>query len=110
MPAGAPLGNKNAAKKRLPWQQALKRALTRYAADNGEERPSYRKGLDRVAKQVVEDAIAGNKDAWQEIANRLEGKPGQTVVLEGSPTNPLFPDNVNVNVVRPEKRSDPTDD
>ena len=28
----------------------------------------------------------------------------------GDQDNPLFPSDVNVNVVRPEKRSDPTDD
>ena len=87
--AGAPKGNKNAAKKRLPWQQALKRSLTRYAAENGEESPNYRRGLDKIADQVVKDAVDGNKDAWQEIANRLEGKPGQTVTLEGNEDKPV---------------------
>ena len=87
--AGAPLGNKNGAKKRLPWQQALKRALTRYAADDGEEKPNYRRGLDRVAKQVVQQAVAGEKDAWQEIANRLEGKPGQAIEITGAAGGPI---------------------
>ena len=78
--AGAPKGNKNAAKKRLPWQQALKRSLTRYAAKHGEKSPNYRRGLDKVADQVVQDAVEGNKDAWMEIANRLEGKPAQEIL------------------------------
>ena len=87
--AGAPKGNKNAAKKRLPWQQALKRSLTRYAAKHGEKSPNYRRGLDKVADQVVQDAVEGNKDAWMEIANRLEGKPAQSVTLRGDEDNPI---------------------
>jgi hypothetical protein len=87
--AGAPKGNKNAAKKRLPWSQALKRSLTRLAADNGEQSPNYRRGLDKVADAVVRDAADGNKDAWMELGNRLEGKPGQTVILQGDEDNPV---------------------
>jgi hypothetical protein len=61
MNRGAQPGNKNAAKKRLPWQQALKRQLTRLAADEGEKKPNYRRGLDRVAKKVVDQAaVDGN--------------------------------------------------
>lgn len=86
---GAPLGNKNGAKKRLPWQQALKRSLTRLAAKEGEEKPNFRRGLDRIADAVVRDAKEGNKDAWMEIANRIEGKPGQTVTLVGDEENPI---------------------
>ena len=87
--AGAPFGNKNSAKKRLPWSQALKRSLTRLAAANGEDSPNYRRGLDKVADAVVADAAAGNKDAWMELGNRLEGKPGQTVILQGDEDKPL---------------------
>jgi hypothetical protein len=86
---GAPLGNKNGAKKRLPWQQALKRALTKLAADDGEDKPNYRRGLDRVAKQVVKQAVDGNKEAWQEIANRIEGKPSQALEISGPDGEPL---------------------
>jgi hypothetical protein len=87
--AGAPLGNKNAAKKRLPWQQALKRSLTRLSAKEGDEGPRYRKGLDRIADQVVKQALDGNKDAWMEIANRVEGKPGQSIEITGDPKKPI---------------------
>ena len=86
---GAQLGNKNAAKKRLPWSQALKRSLTRLAEKNGEDSPNYRRGLDKVADAVVKDAVDGNKDAWMELGNRLEGKPGQTVELVGDPDRPI---------------------
>ncbi len=86
---GAPIGNKNGAKKRLPWQQALKRALTKLAAEDGEDKPNYRRGLDRVAKSVVAQAADGNKDAWQEIANRIDGKPVQGIELGGPDGEPL---------------------
>jgi hypothetical protein len=86
---GAPLGNKNGAKKRLPWQQALKRSLTRLSDKEGDESPRYRKGLDRLADKVVAQALEGNKDAWQEVANRLEGKPGQNIEISGNPDKPL---------------------
>jgi len=82
--AGAPKGNKNAAKKRLPWSQALKRSLTRLADSEGESSPNYRKGLDRVADAVVRDAALGNKDAWMELGNRLEGKPSQSIDLDAN--------------------------
>jgi len=98
--AGAPLGNKNGAKKRLPWSQSLKRALTRYAAEHGEDSPNYRRGLDRVANEVVRQAVEGNKDAWQEIANRIEGKPVQGMELSGEVSH-NFPTDINVNAVGP---------
>ena len=87
--SGAQPGNKNSAKKRLPWSQSLKRSLTRLAAENGEDSPNYRKGLDKVADAVVRDAVDGNKDAWMELGNRLEGKPGQTVELVGDADRPI---------------------
>ena len=86
---GAPFGNKNSAKKRLPWSQALKRSLTRLAADNGESSPNYRRGLDKVADAVVRDAAEGNKDAWMELGNRLEGRPGQSIDISGEISIPL---------------------
>jgi len=86
---GAQPGNKNAAKKRLPWSQALKRALTKLAAEEGEDKPNYRRGLDRVARQVVKQASDGNKEAWQEIANRVEGKPSQAVEVSGPEGGPI---------------------
>jgi len=82
--AGAPKGNKNAAKKRLPWQQALKRALTRYADGEGEKRPNFRRGLDRVADAVVKAAVGNDTAAWKEIGDRLEGKPSQSIDLDAT--------------------------
>ncbi len=87
--AGAPLGNKNGAKKRLPWSQALKRSLTRLSENEGEKKPNYRRGLDRIADNVVRQANEGNKDAWQEIANRFEGRPAVAVTISGDENKPL---------------------
>ena len=101
--SGGQPGNKNAAKKRLPWSQSLKRALTRLAAKEGEESPNYRRGLDKMADQVVKDAVSGNKDAWQEIANRIEGKPAQSVTISGDEDNPVYV-NLPMNYVDPKPR------
>ena len=76
--AGAPQGNQNA-KKAKRWEGALTRALARVSEGAGVE-----SGLDKVADQVVSAALAGDKDAWQEIANRLDGKPAQAIIGDAS--------------------------
>lgn len=72
---GAPLGNTNAARPKL-WRRALERALIRVSGSDVD----IDKGLDRIADMVVKLALEGDKDAWQEIGNRLDGKPVQAVV------------------------------
>lgn len=69
----APVGNQNAKKAKL-WEQALKRALAR--AVNA----TVDAGLDKVADTVVAQAFEGNKDAWQEIGNRIDGKVPQAII------------------------------
>jgi len=86
--AGAPKRNGNA-HKGAQWKQALKRALTRVAADNGDKKPNYRRGMDLVANTVVRDAIGGNPTAWQEIGVRIDGKPGQAIELSGPDGGPI---------------------
>jgi len=83
MPGGAPKGSKNAFKGN-EWSKSLKRAMARYAASEGEDQVSWRKGLDKAADKVVAAACEGQKDAWQEIANRIEGKPRQGVDLDAN--------------------------
>lgn len=73
--AGAPAGNRNAAKAKR-WERALRKALT----DVGDG--SLDAGLDKVATVVVAAAIAGEREAWTEIANRLDGKPTEHVRLD----------------------------
>ena len=84
--AGAPVGNKNAAKAKR-WQDALNRALARYA--NAEAKIEAGQALDKIAEQVVSKAIAGDKDSIVEIGNRLDGKPAQAVTVLGDEDAPL---------------------
>jgi hypothetical protein len=77
--AGAPLGNTNGAKAKR-WQKALERALAREFGEVDE-------GLTRIAAQVVNAAAKGDKDAWKEIGDRIDGKPAQTIA--GDSDNPL---------------------
>lgn len=83
MSAGAPIGNQNARKAKR-WENALTRALARVAEGQG-----FEAGLDRVADQVVAAALNGDKDAWTEVANRLDGKPAQAVI-GGSDDDPAI--------------------
>lgn len=71
---GAPIGNQNGAKAKR-WQKALERGLARFAEGTVDD------GLDRVADQVVAAAARGDKDAWKEIGDRLDGKPAQAVTV-----------------------------
>lgn len=65
------------------WRKALERALAR--AVNGE----IDNGLDRVADAVVAAAMGGDKDAWREIGDRMDGKPGHSVTVGGEAGAPL---------------------
>ena len=49
----------------------------------------YRLTLTRVAEQVVEEALAGDRDAWKEIGDRMDGKPAQAIVGGSEEDNPL---------------------
>lgn len=69
----APLGNTNAVKSK-PWQGALKRALARAGAGEIDT------GLNAIAEKVVEAAMDGDRDAWREIAERLDGKTPQAII------------------------------
>jgi len=76
----APIGNTNAAKAKR-WQKALERALARRFGDVDE-------GLTEIAAMVVNAAAdKGDRDAWREIGDRIDGKPAQTI--QGDAENPL---------------------
>lgn len=79
---GAPIGNQNAAKAK-EWELALKRAMARKA--NGD----FRGTLDEIAAVVVDAALMGEKDAWREVADRMDGKPAQGMTVSGDPEKPL---------------------
>ena len=73
----APKGNNYAAKDK-EWRAALKRALSRSSNLNAAA------GLDKLADKVVREALDGCQWAVQEIGNRIDGKPHQSVELSGT--------------------------
>lgn len=98
---GAPEGNTNA-KRGSQFRQAIQWALDHFDDQEHPLGKSVRKGmaLRAIALRAVEDAIAGDKDARKEIADRLDGKPLQTiggtgengeltVIVKGSDANVL---------------------
>lgn len=78
---GAPKGNKNN-KKGTDWTKALRQALDEYK----DHEVRCGGALLAIAKTVVKQAIAGNKDAYQEIANRLDGKAKEYVEIDATHT------------------------
>jgi hypothetical protein len=78
---GAPVGNQNAKKNRR-WASALVRAVGRLPTDDGTV-SCIDKGLDKLADKVVRAALAGDQWAIGEIANRMDGKPAQSLTVSG---------------------------
>jgi hypothetical protein len=72
----APVGNSNA-KKGREWFDALRKECVQ------------RKALEALATKVVDLALAGERWAVEEVANRFDGKPAQSVTVAGDPDNPL---------------------
>ena len=68
----APEGNKNYIKGKR-WQKALEKALARIGEGDIDI------GLAKIADTVITAAAAGDKDAWKDIADRLDGKPAQAI-------------------------------
>ena len=87
---GAQPGNQNAIKNR-PWRLAIDRALEQ------KSRVDQIDALTVIAEKVVAAAIAGPSyqkgDPWAgavaELADRLDGKPAQSVTLAGDTDAPL---------------------
>ena len=100
--AGAPIGNKNATKAK-PWRDALDKAIKQYENNTGPDPIKRGQVLSRIAKKVIENAMAGDKDAWQEIGNRLDGRPAQSVTVMGDEDNPISV-NLPMNYVDPKPR------
>jgi hypothetical protein len=74
---GGQPGNDNGSKNK-PWADALRKAMVQYEDD----KTKRGEAMAAIAKTVVQRAIIGDKDAWQEIGNRLDGKPHQTIAAE----------------------------
>ena len=63
---------------RQQFRQALKRVLTRSSEQD------VTAGLERIAKKLLQAANKGEQWAILEIANRIDGKPAQTVDMTHS--------------------------
>lgn len=74
----APRGNRNAAKAK-EWEAAIRHELENF------ESSSIKRGqaLRAIAKNVVELATKGDWRAVEEVANRIDGKPSQSVDVTG---------------------------
>lgn len=68
----AAVGN-NYAGKAKRWQKSLERALARLGDGDIDA------GLNPIADKVVAAAMAGDRDAWREIGDRLDGRPAQAI-------------------------------
>lgn len=102
---GAPVGNQNRSKHRR-WRDALERSLARLAdavdEENYELERGIMRGLDLVADRVVQQACDGQKDAWLEIANRLDGRPVQALAVEDETDDTALPTRIELRVIRPQ--------
>lgn len=75
----APIGNSNASKSK-PWGDAIRRAIARHDADKLEDLQF----LNKLADQLLTDCLNGEKDARDELTNRLDGKVAQAINVGGS--------------------------
>jgi hypothetical protein len=75
-------GNQYSAKGK-EWAQSLQRAMARRAEGD------FRVTLAEIADVVVGKALDGDKDAWREIADRMDGKTAQAVTVGGDAENPI---------------------
>ena len=91
MSAGAPLGNKNAAKSRMFYDK-LRLVLT--------QEPHR---LRQIAEQLVSKAEAGEPWAIKEIMDRMDGKAHQAVSVENADGTPLL-SGIQVTFIKPEEK------
>jgi hypothetical protein len=75
--AGAPIGNKNAAKAK-EFETALRRALCQY--EKGEVEAGH--ALRKIADKLVDLALDGSPWAIQMVSDRLDGKPQASVTQD----------------------------
>lgn len=71
---GAPRGNQNAAKAKV-WSAAIERALERRTVS----RTDGLKEIDALADLLIVMCWEKDLAAFQELGNRLEGKPAQAI-------------------------------
>ena len=92
MSAGAPLGNKNAAKSRMFYDK-LRLVLT--------QEPHR---LRQIAEQLVSKAEEGEPWAIKEIMDRMDGKAHQAVSVENADGTPLL-SGIQVTFIKPEEKA-----
>lgn len=81
MPGGAPKGNKNASSK--PFHEAIQRALKKRS------RVDQAEALLKVANELIDKAESGDMDAIKVLADRVDGRPAQSINVGGQPDNPI---------------------
>jgi hypothetical protein len=74
--AGAPLGNKNAAKAKV-WHAAIMRALDKRGSGD------RMAALDELAGKLLDLVATGDLQALKEFGDRLDGKPAQAIIGGG---------------------------
>ena len=103
---GAPKGNTNA-RSGTEWRQAIKRALTRLAEASGDERPTFRAGLDAIADELVKAAASGERWAVEQVGDRADGKAHQSLGITESDEEGRLADVDDAwNMIYPEKRDE----
>ena len=80
----APIGNNNASKSK-PWADAIRRAIARHDANAPEDLHF----LNKLADQLLVDCLNKEKDARDELTNRLDGKVAQSVTVAGDDEKPM---------------------
>lgn len=76
MSVGAPKGNNNAVKGKR-WLNAIEKALK-----ERESKAEQQEALVELAGKLLDECAAGNLQALQELGNRLDGKPSQTIDMK----------------------------
>lgn len=85
--AGAPKGNKNAARAHLT-RTALIKALEEAGGENINV-VSKLKPLVKICAKQIEKALEGDNESAKIIFDRLDGKPAQALNIGGQEDNPV---------------------
>ena len=81
--AGAPLGNHNAANGKR-WLNAIDSALANRCKSDGQ------KALVELASKMLDAAELGEPWAINHLADRLDGKPAQSLTVGSDPDQPFL--------------------
>lgn len=81
----APKGNKFGSHDK-PWTNALQRVLAQLEVKDADGKVTIKAGeaLRQIAETTVLQAIAGDKDARKEVADRMDGRPTEFVNVNHS--------------------------